>query len=161
MSRAVTGLGGRSLPSVVQLSSASCAWSCRRATAASEVDRFSRSLLPYTSLCQTHRLKHGWMKSIWQLAVLSNFVDYVVIHQFSDHHHHSRQAALSFLTRRHLSFSQDRSTTSSSSHHVPHVYTPKVVPTCATCANKVPNLLLLWWRNQEVELVVFNICVTE
>lgn len=83
------------------------------ATAASKVDRFFSFSSPYTPVCQAYGLK-TWIADVRlilnEVLKLCQLCRY---QSFSDQHHYSPQAILSFLTRRHLSFfSHDRSTTS-------------------------------------------------
>ncbi len=110
---------------------ASCARSSWLATAASKVDRFLGLSSPYTPLCQTHGFK-TWMTEV-RLIVNESLKLYQLCRyqSFPDQHHHSLQAILSFLTRRHLSFFSRPKHNLKSSHHVPHVYSLKVVPTYA------------------------------
>lgn len=107
---------------------ASCARSSWLATAASKVDRFFSFSSPYTPVCQACGLK-TWIADVRlilnEVLKLCQLCRY---QSFSDQHHYSPQAILSFLTRRHLSFFLTTEVQPQISH-VSHVYSLKVVPT--------------------------------
>lgn len=119
---------GRSLPSVVVVTGggggertlASCDRSSGLAVPASKVDCFSGSILHLIRSVKHSDSKHEW--PLVRLMLNDNLKLYQLCRykSFPDHHHHSLQAILSLMTRRHLSFFSGPK-----QQHILFIFTPR------------------------------------